>query len=103
MRNNQPVTQHELFLHPQRPIVTKTDLKGVITYANRAFIDISGFSESELIGQPHNVVRHPDMPPEAFDDMWQTIQAGHPWRGLVKNRSKQGGFYWLDAYVTPIR
>ncbi len=103
MRNNQPVTHHELFLHPQRPIVTKTDLKGVITYANRAFIDISGFSESELIGQQHNVVRHPDMPPEAFDDMWQTIQAGHPWRGLVKNRSKQGDFYWVDAYVTPIR
>ncbi|RQO76363.1 chemotaxis protein [Aquitalea sp. FJL05] len=103
MRINQPVTQQELFLHPQRPIVTKTDLKGLITYANRAFIDISGFSESELIGQQHNVVRHPDMPPEAFEDMWQTIQGGHPWRGLVKNRSKQGDFYWVDAYVTPIR
>jgi len=103
MRNNQPVTQQELFLHPQRPIVTKTDLKGMITYANRAFIEISGFSENELIGQPHNIVRHPDMPSEAFEDLWRTIQAGHPWRGLVKNRSKQGDFYWVDAYVTPIR
>jgi len=103
MRINQPVTQQELFLHPQRPIVTKTDLKGVITYANRAFIDISGFAENELIGQAHNIVRHPDMPPEAFDDLWRTIQAGHPWRGLVKNRSKRGDFYWVDAYVTPIR
>jgi aerotaxis receptor len=81
--------------------VTKTDLKGQITYANRAFIEISGFSEQELLGQPHNVVRHPDMPAEAFDDLWQTIKAGHPWRGLVKNRSKQGDYYWVDAYVTP--
>ncbi len=103
MRNNQPVSSHELFLHPQRPIVTKTDLKGHITYANRAFIEMSGFSEKELLGQPHNVVRHPDMPVEAFDDLWQTIKAGHPWRGLVKNRSKQGDYYWVDAYVTPIR
>ncbi|BBF83824.1 aerotaxis sensor receptor protein [Aquitalea magnusonii] len=103
MRNNQPVTQHELFLHPQRPIVTKTDLQGHITYANRAFIEISGFTEKELIGQQHNIVRHPDMPAEAFDDMWHTIKEGHPWRGLVKNRSKQGDYYWVDAYVTPIR
>ncbi|PXX48099.1 methyl-accepting chemotaxis protein [Aquitalea magnusonii] len=103
MRNNQPVTHHELFLHPQRPIVTKTDLKGVITYANRAFIEISGFTEAELIGQPHSVVRHPDMPAEAFADLWHTVEAGHPWRGLVKNRSKQGDFYWVDAYVTPLR
>ena len=103
MRSNLPVTQTERFLTPKRPIVTKTDLRGIITYANRAFIDISGFSESELIGQPHNVVRHPDMPPEAFEDMWRTIQAGHPWRGLVKNRSKNGDFYWVDAYATPIR
>ncbi|WP_374554981.1 methyl-accepting chemotaxis protein [Aquitalea pelogenes] len=103
MRNNQPVTQHELFLHPKRPIVTKTDLKGLITYANRAFIEISGFTEDELIGQPHNIVRHPDMPAEAFEDLWRTVEAGHPWRGLVKNRSKQGDYYWVDAYVTPIR
>lgn len=103
MRNNLPVTDKELLLDPKRPIVTKTDLKGQISYANRAFIEISGFAESELLGQPHNIVRHPDMPQEAFDDMWKTIQAGHPWRGLVKNRSKGGDFYWVDAYATPIR
>ena len=103
MRSNLPITQTERFLVPKRPIVTKTDLEGTITYANRAFIDISGFSEGELIGQPHNIVRHPDMPAEAFEDMWHTIKAGHPWRGLVKNRSKNGDFYWVDAYATPIR
>ena len=102
MRNNQPVTQHELFLHPKRPIVTKTDLKGLITYANRAFIEISGFTEEELIGESHNIVRHPDMPPEAFEDLWRTVEAGHPWKGLVKNRSKHGDYYWVDAYVTPL-
>jgi aerotaxis receptor len=69
---NLPVTQNEVFLDPARPIVTKTDLKGQITYANRAFIDISGFAENELIGVSHNIVRHPDMPPEAFADLWTT-------------------------------
>ncbi|GGY24537.1 methyl-accepting chemotaxis protein [Paludibacterium paludis] len=103
MRNNQPVTDRELFLKPKRPIVTKTDLKGQITYVNRAFVEISGFTEQELIGQSHNIVRHPDMPCEAFDDLWQTIRAGRPWRGLVKNRSKQGDFYWVEAYVTPLK
>ena len=84
MKINQPVTSNELFLDPQRPIVTKTDLKGAITYANRAFIEISGFEEHELLGVNHNVVRHPDVPPEAFADLWQTVKAGKPWRGLVK-------------------
>ncbi|WON83918.1 MULTISPECIES: methyl-accepting chemotaxis protein [Chromobacterium] len=102
MRNNLPVDGTEVFLLPHRPIVTKTDLKGQITYANRAFIDISGFSEEELIGQPHNIVRHPDMPQAAFDDLWTTIKSGRPWKGLVKNRTKQGHFYWVEAYVTPI-
>lgn len=102
MRKNLPVTVQELFLDPRRPIVTKTDLKGRITYANPAFVEISGFAEAELIGQPHNVVRHPDMPPAAFQDLWDTIKDGHPWQGLVKNRAKDGGFYWVDAYVTPL-
>ena len=102
MKINQPVTSNELFLDPQRPIVTKTDLKGAITYANRAFIEISGFDEHELLGVNHNIVRHPDMPPEAFADLWETVKAGKPWRGLVKNRAKNGDFYWVEAYVTPI-
>lgn len=102
MKNNLPVDNIEIFLMPSRPIVTKTDLKGQITYANRAFIEISGFAEDELIGQSHNIVRHPDMPTEAFSDLWATIKTGRPWKGLVKNRTKQGHFYWVEAYVTPI-
>ena len=102
MRNNQPVTKTEVFLDPRRPIVTRTDLQGNIVYANPAFIAISGFSEAELIGQPHNLVRHPDMPAEAFADMWQTLRQQQPWRGLVKNRTKSGDFYWVEAYVTPL-
>ncbi len=102
MKVNLPVTQNEVFLDPARPIVTKTDLKGQITYANRAFIDISGFAENELIGVSHNIVRHPDMPPEAFADLWATLKAGRPWSGLVKNRNKAGDFYWVEAYVSPI-
>ncbi|WP_277060020.1 methyl-accepting chemotaxis protein [Rivihabitans pingtungensis] len=102
MKVNLPVTQNEVFLDPARPIVTKTDLKGQITYANRAFIDISGFTENELIGVSHNIVRHPDMPPEAFADLWTTLKAGRPWSGLVKNRNKAGDFYWVEAYVSPI-
>ena len=97
-----PVTANELFLDPLRPIVTKTDLKGAITYANRAFIDISGFSEAELLGKNHNIVRHPDMPAEAFADLWDTVKQGKPWGGLVKNRAKNGDFYWVEAHVTPI-
>jgi aerotaxis receptor len=102
MKTNLPVTGVERSLDPSRPIVTKTDLKGQITYVNQAFVDISGFSRDELMGKSHNIVRHPDMPPEAFADLWRTIGSGHPWRGLVKNRVKNGDHYWVDAYVTPI-
>ncbi|MBV1774322.1 PAS domain S-box protein [Burkholderiaceae bacterium DAT-1] len=103
MRNNQPVTNVERFLKPGQPIVSKTDLKGNIVYVNPAFCEISGFSEAELIGQPHNIVRHPDMPASAYEDLWRTIQAGKPWRGLVKNRAINGDHYWVEAYVTPVR
>lgn len=92
----------ERLLDPRVPIVTKTDLKGKITYANPAFVEISGFSLDELIGQPHNVVRHPDMPRDAFKDLWDTGHRNEPWKGLVKNRCKDGGYYWVDAYVTPL-
>ncbi|MYM37888.1 methyl-accepting chemotaxis protein [Duganella qianjiadongensis] len=101
MRQNLPVTGHEYVLPPQRPLVSKTDLAGRITYANPAFIEASGYSQEELLGAPHNLVRHPDMPPAAFADLWQTIQRGMPWTGLVKNRRKNGDFYWVVANVTP--
>jgi len=102
MRNNQPVTDEQRLLDPKRPVVTKTDLRGVIRYANPAFIQISGYGRDELVGQPHNIVRHPHMPAAAFADLWQTVKSGRPWKGLVKNRGKDGAFYWVDAYVTPL-
>jgi aerotaxis receptor len=101
-RMQAPTTGVEQHVEVGKPIVTKTDLKGKITYANPAFVRISGFTEEELVGQPHNVVRHPDMPREAFEDLWATVRAGVPWRGRVKNRCKNGDFYWVDAYVSPL-
>jgi aerotaxis receptor len=83
-------------------IVSKTNLKGQITYVNSPFLEISGFSEVELLGQPHNIVRHPDMPPAAYADLWRTLEAGKSWRGIVKNRSKNGDHYWVEANVNPI-
>ncbi|GBG00752.1 hypothetical protein AZSI13_00790 [Azospira sp. I13] len=103
MRTNLPVTNVEVPLRDDTLIVSKTDLKGQITYINRDFIEISGFSEAELIGEPHNIVRHPDMPPQAYSDMWSHLKAGRPWTGLVKNRCKNGDHYWVEANATPIR
>jgi aerotaxis receptor len=77
-------------------------LQGNINYANPYFIEVSGFTEEELIGAPQNIVRHPDMPVEAFADLWSTIKSGMPWTGLVKNRCKNGDFYWVLANVTPV-
>jgi aerotaxis receptor len=103
MRNNQPVSNREVEVLDDHAIVSKTDLNGNITYVNPYFTEISGFSEQELIGAPQNIVRHPDMPVEAFADLWASIKAGTPWTGLVKNRCKNGDFYWVRANVTPIR
>jgi aerotaxis receptor len=102
MRVNMPVTQREHQLQEGAFIVSTTDLRGVITYVNEEFIRISGFTEEELIGQPHNMVRHPDMPAAAFEDLWRTVKARRPWQGMVKNRCKNGDCYWVDASVTPI-
>ena len=101
MKNNQPVTQKEIMLAPGQMIVSTTDLKGQIVYVNQTFIDVSGFSQAELVGQPHNIVRHPDMPVEAFADLWETLKRKRPWTGLVKNRCKNGDHYWVVANVTP--
>lgn len=102
MRKNLPITKKNYDYDPKQRIVSTTDLKGHITHVNEDFIDISGFSKEELIGKSHNIVRHPDMPPTAYDDLWQTIKTGKPWMGIVKNRCKSGDHYWVDAYVTPI-
>ncbi len=102
MRINSPVTGREVELTDRHNIVSRTDLKGQIMYVNRDFIEISGFEESELIGQPHNMVRHPDMPREAFEDMWRCLKSERPWTGLVKNRCKNGDHYWVVANATPL-
>ena len=83
-------------------LVSTTDLRGVITYANPAFCRIAGYQVDELVGHNHNLVRHPDMPKAAFADLWDRLKEGNPWRGMVKNRCKDGRYYWVDAYVTPI-
>ncbi|MFJ2995049.1 methyl-accepting chemotaxis protein [Pandoraea sp. NPDC087047] len=101
MRDNQPVTQNEFVIGEHQYLISRTDLKGRITYANPAFVEVSGYSRDELLGAPHNVVRHPDMPSEAFGDLWETIKRGDTWTGLVKNRRKNGDFYWVLATVTP--
>ena len=102
MKSNLPVTQREVDYAESKVFVTKTDTKGVITYTNDSFVEISGFSREELVGNNHNLVRHPDMPEWAFKSLWDTVKSGHPWRGIVKNRSKNGDHYWVRATVSPI-
>jgi len=102
MRNNQPVTQQEYRLAPDATLMSTTDTNSHIQYANAAFTHASGYSHEQLIGQPHNLVRHPDMPAEAFADMWATLKAGEPWTGLVKNRRANGDHYWVRANAVPV-
>ena len=101
MRNNQPVTNVERSYSDAIAIISHTDDKGRITFVNDDFAEISGYVVDELIGQPHNILRHPDMPAEAFRDLWATVKAGRPWAGVVKNRCKNGDHYWVRASVTP--
>lgn len=103
MKVNEPVTQNEVKMREGSILVSKTDLKGIITYVNRDFCEISGFSEAELIGKNHNMVRHPDMPAAAFQWLWDDLKAELPWTAPVKNRAKNGDYYWVNANVTPIR
>ena len=102
MRINQPVSQREYMFPASQTLVSVTDLKGRITHCNPAFVEVSGYASQELLGQPHNLIRHPDMPAEAFRDMWDTIEARLPWTGLVKNRRKNGDHYWVRANATPM-
>lgn len=94
-------TQEEHSFSDDTFLVSKTNARGIISYANSTFVEISGYAESELINQPHSIVRHPDMPKAAFQDLWDTVQAGQEWCGVVKNLRKDGGYYWVDATVTP--
>lgn len=97
-----PVTGVEYVLSNSETIVSKTDLQGNITYINQDFVNISGFTEDELIGAPQNIVRHPDMPREVFADFWHTLKSGKAWTGLVKNRCKNGDHYWIEANAAPL-
>ncbi|WP_298753013.1 PAS domain-containing protein [uncultured Arcobacter sp.] len=91
----------EVKLSADTMIVSETDAKGIIQYANSDFCKIAGYSKEELIGKPHNYVRHPDMPKAAFEDLWKTIQSGNIWNGIVKNKTKDGGYYWVNATAYP--
>lgn len=105
MRDNDPVInrEHKFPSDPNAKIISVTDIKGIITEVNDTFVEMSGFSREELIGQPQNIVRHPDMPPEIFAQLWSTIQSGQPFMGLIKNRCKDGSYYWVNAFIMPIR
>jgi aerotaxis receptor len=103
MKRNLPVTDVERPFPRGKYIVSRTDLKGAITYANDTFVEMSGFTREELIGKNHNIVRHPDMPPAGFQNLWDTIREGRPWGGIVKNRCKNGDYYWVSTLVVPVR
>ena len=102
MRLNHPVTDREFELPQGVTLMSTTDPQSHITYANAAFVAVSGYEREELTQQPHNLVRHPDMPAEAFADMWNTLKAGESWTALVKNRRKNGDHYWVRANATPM-
>lgn len=102
MRTNLPITRNEKTFSATTKLISVTDTNGNILECNDAFLEISGFQKSELIGQPHNIIRHPEMPAAAFKSMWSYLKEGKPWMGLVKNRCKNGDYYWVDAYVTPV-
>lgn len=103
MRNNGSTTGKEIHLSTHDEIVSSSNLRGDIEFCNETFCRISGFNREELINQPHNILRHPQMPPAAFGMLWTALKAGKPWMGMVKNRCKNGDHYWVDAYVTPLR
>ena len=102
MRTNLPVTGKAIEFDDADILVSATDTRGVIRMVNRDFVRVSGFTEAELVGQPHNLVRHPDMPPAVFADLWRTLAAGRPWEGFIKNRAKNGDHYWVRANVAPV-
>jgi PAS domain S-box-containing protein len=103
LRKNLPVTHNEYPITDETLIVSRTDLKGKLTYFNDQFVDAAGFTPDELMGQPHNIIRHPDMPEAAFANLWDTLKQGKPWAGAVKNRRKNGDFYWVLATASAIR
>lgn len=102
MKNNGPVTNREIPVKAGDEIVSSTDLAGTIRFCNETFCEIAGYTHDELIDQPHNILRHPDMPADAFAMLWDALKKGDAWMGVVKNRCKNGDHYWVDAYITPV-
>ncbi|EQA73721.1 PAS domain S-box protein [Leptospira noguchii serovar Panama str. CZ214] len=102
MRKNLPITNQEITVPINSVLISRTDTKGKISYVSQDFANISGFSEEEMLGEPHNLIRHPDVPSEIFQEMWETIKNGNPWSGIIKNRAKSGDYYWVDATVTSV-
>ena len=102
MRINEPVTQRDMGMDNGCEIISTTNLKGAITSANEDFIRMSGYTWEELENKNHNIIRHPDVPPEAYAMLWEALKAGKPWIGMVKNRNKNGDHYWVDAYASPL-
>lgn len=102
MRNNGPVTGHEIPVHADDELVSSTDTRSILQFCNDRFSEVSGFTREELLGQPHNIVRHPEMPELVYKQLWSALKSGNPWMGVVKNRCKNGDHYWVDAYVTPL-
>ena len=103
MRNNALTTSREVVIESGEELVSATDSSSYVTFCNDTFCRVSGFSREEMISQPHNIIRHPDMPKAVFAELWNSLKQGQPWMGIVKNRTKSGGFYWVDAYITPLR
>jgi len=101
-RRNGELINEEVLFKDNEELVSTTDLRGVTTYANDIFCQVAGYESHELVGKNHNIVRHPDMPTAAFKDLWDHLKQGNSWRGVVKNKCKDGRYYWVDAYVTPI-
>jgi len=99
---NRPNPIDEEYIFEKGLIVSSTDIKGIITYANRKFCEIAGYTKDELKGKNHNIVRHPDMPKAAFQEVWDTIQSGKEWTGIVKNLRKDGLYYWVYSHISPI-
>jgi len=99
---NRPEPIDEEYKFSEGLIVSSTDLKGIITYANRKFCEIADYTKKELTGKNHNIVRHPDMPKAAFQDLWDTLKAGKEWTGIVKNLRKDGRYYWVYSHITPV-
>lgn len=99
IKRPEPVNEEVIF--DGRSLISETDTKGVITFVNRKFVEMTGYSKQEAVGQPHSILRHPDMPKVAFEQMWKLIKEGKVWDGYVKNLRKDGKYYWVDVHIVP--